>query len=233
MVETDVMPVTGKASTGSHPGQGVSSGMRIGVSALVGASAALVAILLGSALISPAIGWDAGALTFLVWTWLSIGPMSAQETAAHGTREDPSRPVSDVVLIASAVVSLGAVGIVLVQAGSEQGAAQDLLAGVGVATVALSWLLVHTVYTLQYARLYYTDEPGGIDFNQADPPRYADFAYLSLTLGMTFQVSDTDLQEPRIRATVLRQALLSYLFGVVIVATTINLIASLGSRRGI
>ena len=92
---------------------------------------------------------------------------------------------------------------------------------------------MHTVYTLQYARLYYSDEPGGIDFNQAAPPRYADFAYLSLTMGMTFQVSDTDLQTSTIRATALRQALLSYLFGVVIVATTINLIASLGSRRGI
>ena len=212
---------------------GVSAGMRIAVSALVGAGAALVAILLGSALIAPAIGWDAGALTFLVWTWPTIGRMSAQDTAAHATREDPSRPLSDVLLIAAAVVSLAAVGIVLVQASSKQGAAQDLLAGVGVATVALSWLVVHTVYMLQYARLYYSDDPGGVDFNQAAPPRYADFAYLSLTLGMTFQVSDTDLQQPRIRATALRQALLSYLFGVVIVATTINLIASLGSRSGI
>ena len=212
---------------------GVSTGMRIAVSALVGAGAALVAILLGSALIAPAVGWDGGAVTFLVWTWLSIARMSAQDTAAHATREDPSRPVSDVLLIAAAVISLGAVGIVLVQANSEKGPAQDLLAAVGVATVALSWLVVHTVYTLQYARLYYSGDPGGVDFNQSSPPRYADFAYLSLTLGMTFQVSDTDLQTSTIRATALRQALLSYLFGVVIVATTINLIASLGSRRGI
>jgi uncharacterized membrane protein len=226
------MAGTGNASTRSHPGRGVSAGMRIAVSALVGAAAGLVAILLGSALIAPAVGWDAGAVTFLVWTWLIIGPMSAHDTAAHATREDPSRPVSDVLLLAAAVVSLAAVGIVLVQASSAQGAAQDLLAGVGVATVALSWLVVHTVYTLQYARLYYSDSPGGVDFNQTIPPRYADFAYLSLTLGMTFQVSDTDLQEPTIRAAALRQALLSYLFGVVIVATTINLIASLGSGRG-
>jgi uncharacterized membrane protein len=226
------MAGTSNASTGSLPGKGVSIGMRIAVSALVGASAALVAILLGATWLAPAIGWDAGAVTFLVWTWLIIGRMSAQDTASHATREDPSRPVSDVLLLAAAVVSLAAVGIVLMQASSEKGSAQDLLAGVGVATVALSWLVVHTVYTVQYARLYYFGEPGGVDFNQADPPRYADFAYLSLTLGMTFQVSDTDLQEPTIRATALRQALLSYLFGVVIVATTINLIASLGSGRG-
>ena len=87
MVETELM--------------GVSAGMRIAVSSLVGAGAALVAILLDAALIAPAIGWDAGALTFLVWTWLTIGPMSAQDTAAHATREDPSRTVSDVVLIAA------------------------------------------------------------------------------------------------------------------------------------
>ena len=212
---------------------GVTTGMRLAVSAFVGAMAALVAILLGAVVTSSAIGWDAGALTFLVWTWLTIGPMSAQDTASHATGEDPSRPVSDVLLIAAAVVSLGAVGIVLVQASSQQGATQGLLAGLGLATVALSWLVVHTVYTLQYARLYYSDDPGGVDFNQTAPPRHADFAYLSLTMGMTFQVSDTDLQTSTIRATVLRQALLSYLFVVVIVATTINLIASLGSRRGI
>jgi uncharacterized membrane protein len=212
---------------------GATTGMRLAVSAFVGAMAALVAILLGAVVTSSAIGWDAGALTFLVWTWLTIGPMSAEDTASHATGEDPSRPVSDVLLIAAAVVSLGAVGIVLVQASSQQGAAQDLLAGLGLATVALSWLVVHTVYTLQYARLYYSDDPGGVDFNQTAPPRYGDFAYLSLTMGMTFQVSDTDLQTSTIRATALRQALLSYLFGVVIVATTINLIASLGSRRGI
>ena len=56
---------------------GVTTGMRLAVSALVGAVAALVAVLLGAAVSSPAIGWDAGALTFLVWTWLTIGPMSA------------------------------------------------------------------------------------------------------------------------------------------------------------
>jgi uncharacterized membrane protein len=106
-----------------------------------------------------------------------------------------------------------------------------MLAAIGVLTVALAWLVVPTVYTLQYARLYYAGDPGGIDFNQESPPRYADFAYLSLTLGMTFQVSDTDLRTSEMRATALRQALLSYLFGVVIVATTINLIASLSSAR--
>lgn len=68
-----------------------------------------------------------------------------------------------------------------------------------------------------------------MNFNLTAPPRYMDFAYLAFTLGMTFQVSDTDIENTAIRATALRHALLSYLFGAVILAATINLVASLGS----
>jgi uncharacterized membrane protein len=67
-------------------------------------------------------------------------------------------------------------------------------------------------------------------FNQNVPSRYSDFAYLAFTIGMTFQVSDTDLKTPAIRSTALRQALLSYLFGAVILATTINPVAGLASN---
>jgi len=80
--------------------------------------------------------------------------------------------------------------------------------------------------------LYYTGPDGGVSFNQSEAPRYADFAYLAFTIGMTFQVSDTDLQTLAIRATVLRHALLSYLFGAVILATTVNLVAGLGTSSG-
>ena len=83
------------------------------------------------------------------------------------------------------------------------------------------------MFTSRYARLYYTGPDGGIDFNQDAPPRYSDFAYLAFTIGMTFQVSDPDLQTADIRATALRQGLLFYLLGAVILATTINLVSGL------
>jgi uncharacterized membrane protein len=44
---------------------------------------------------------------------------------------------------------------------------------------------------------------------------------------MTFQVSDTPLTDKVVRRTALRHALLSYLFGSVIIAVAINLIAGL------
>jgi uncharacterized membrane protein len=96
-----------------------------------------------------------------------------------------------------------------------------------VLSVALSWAMVHTVFTLRYARTYYSKSQGGIDFNESDPPTYLDFAYLSLTIGMTFQVSDTNLTSKPIRRIALAHAAFSYLFGAVIVALVINVVASL------
>lgn len=83
------------------------------------------------------------------------------------------------------------------------------------------------MYTVKYARLYYAAEPGGIDFNESVSQQYSDFAYLSFTIGMTFQVSDTDIQNTQIRRTALRHALLSFPLGAVIIATSINLISGL------
>ena len=74
----------------------------------------------------------------------------------------------------------------------------------------------------------YSSEPiGGIDFNEDDPPNYLDFSYLALTIGMTYQVSDTNLTRKSIRRTALSHALLSYVFGAVIVALVINVVSSL------
>jgi uncharacterized membrane protein len=177
-------------------------------------------------------GWDASALVFIVWVWTVTGPMSAASTKTHALRENPGRAVSDVILVVAAIASLAAVGEILIAAASAKGATQGLLAGLGVASVALSWAAVHTLYMLRYALLYYTGADGGIEFNQKEqPPRYLDFAYLAFTIGMTFQVSDTNLQTHRIRTTALRHALLSYLLGAVVLASSINLVVSLGSQK--
>ena len=117
--------------------------------------------------------------------------------------------------------------VVLSEAKNAQGAGKVLLSLLGVLSVAISWFLVHSLFTLRYAVLYYTGEDGGISFNQKQPPRYVDFAYFAFTIGMTFQVSDTDITAPRSRSTALRHALLSYLFGAVVIASTVNVIANI------
>lgn len=174
-------------------------------------------------------GWIATAGLYAVWTQLSLLGMDAEQTCRWVTREDPTRWVADAVILSASVASLGGVGYV-VAAGSRSGHEAVAAAVLGVLTVAASWFAVHTLYAVHYARLYYSDDPGGINFHDPEPPRFRDFAYLAFTVGMTYQVSDTEIGLTSIRATILRHALLSYLLGAVVLAVTINLIAGLGSK---
>jgi uncharacterized membrane protein len=199
---------------------------------VVGAVTIAVALGLGSSwAVSLALGWCAVALVVLVWTWASIGPKDAAETRAHAQAEDLSRSIADLLLLGASVASLLAVAYTLVQAGKSTGATKMELIALAVSTVVLAWLTVHTIYLVRYGDLYYGDTVGGIEFNEDNfEPSYHDFAYLAITIGMTYQVSDTTLQTTTLRRTALRHALLSYLFGAVILGVTINVVASLLSR---
>ncbi len=192
--------------------------------AIVGGAAAAVA---GAGRIAPLIGWDILALAYCGWVWFAIWRLDAKSTASHARREDPSRDLTDLVMLGAAIASLIAVGAVLFRVGEASGAAKYMEAGLAVVSVFVSWTLVHTVFTLRYARLYYSGEAGGIEFNEADPPEYSDFAYLAFTIGMTFQVSDTNIKSKRIRRTALRHALMSFPLVAVIIATSINLVSGL------
>src|SRR5215211_650530 len=175
-------------------------------------------------------GWDAAALTFLVTIWPVILRADAAHAAQLAMREDETRGTAAVLLLAASVASLLGVVLTLDLAGRQGGPFRVLLIGVAVVTVVLSWTVVNTVYTLRYADLHYRSRDAGIAFGDPDgqeQPTYRDFAYVAFTIGMCYQVSDTTVGDRRIRGTVLSHAFLSYLFGVVIVAGSVNLIAGL------
>jgi uncharacterized membrane protein len=176
---------------------------------------------------APVVGWTAAALTFCVITWVTTRGRDAAETAAMAARDDPSPTVSELLILMANLASLVAVAYVLVQASSAHGARQALLAALAVFSVAVSWALVHALYMLRYAVLYYSGTVGGIDFNQDEMPRFLDFAYMAFTIGMTYQVSDTTLRSSQIRLAAFRHALQSFVFGSVILATMVNLVAGL------
>ena len=209
------------------------SRLRFAAMLVAGAAAAAVTGLTGHWVAAPAAGWGVAALTYVAWVWVAIGRFDPAETRAHATTEDPSRSITDLLILAANVASLGAVAAVVVDSHGRDGGSGLGGGLLALASVALSWLLVQTLFTLRYAELYYSTDGkagtavGGIDFNQEGPPQYTDFAYLASSLGMTYQVSDTALQNHGIRAEALKHSLLSYLFGTVILATTISLVISL------
>jgi uncharacterized membrane protein len=221
--------VTNERDADEHAIRGVTALARVLLAGSVGIVVAVAAAFVAPWQVSSLLAWDTAAAVFCAWVWVAVGGADAATTKRIATREDDSRPAADLVLIAASVASLVGVGVALLKASDESGTARALTTTVAVATVVLSWLAVHTVFTLRYAHNYYLDG-GGIDFHNDQAPDYGDFAYVAFTLGMTYQVSDSDLTSRRIRMTALRHALLSYVFGIAVIAVTINIVAGLLGR---
>jgi uncharacterized membrane protein len=203
------------------------SSVRVAIAASIGIVAGVVVSFFTSWQAAMLIGWDVGSTILIVWIWWTVGPMDAAECQTHANREDPSARLTELIVLSAGVALLAAVGEALIRAANVTGATKAYLIALGLLSVALSWGLVQTVFTLRYARGYYRRPVGGIDFNENDPPTYLDFAYLALTVGMTFQVSDTNLTNKGIRRIALTHALLSYLFGAVLLALVINVVSGL------
>ena len=193
----------------------------------LGLSIGVILGLLSFGRFAPSLGWDAGAISYLLLVWRDIWRLNSEETREIATSEDASTVVDDAILILASVVSLVTVALVLSHPGTPEVGEQVLRTFLGIISVVLAWAVLHTVFTLRYARLFYEEPMGGVDFNTSELPRYSDFAYIAFGVGMACQVADTNLRTWQFRRAVLRHALLSFIFATTILAVTINLVASL------
>jgi uncharacterized membrane protein len=172
-------------------------------------------------------GWDAAALFIAGSVWIFIPRLDAPATERLATREDDSHALLDVAVVIACLASLVGVIAGLAYAERHDSAVSLVLGILSGFTILVSWFTVHTLFALRYARLYYNDPRGGIEFSAPDDaPDYLDFVYLSFTVGMTFQVSDTDIGQRLIRRTVIRHSMVSYAFGTVIVGVAINVVGN-------
>jgi len=195
---------------------------RFVVAATVGIIAGLVAGMnLGwrSALL---VGWDAAVVILVGLVWNDFRGQTAAETAAVARRDDMDRSTLDGIVLLTSIASIAAVVSLLTNK-----SANIWQVAFGLISIVLSWVAVHTLYTLRYAALYYRNTEGGIDFGGSEKPVFGDFVYLAFTIGMTYQVSDTTISASDIRRVALGHALISFVFGVAIIATTINFLVSL------
>ncbi|MEB8341936.1 DUF1345 domain-containing protein [Streptomyces endophyticus] len=197
---------------------------RLAVSVGIGLVAAVaVAIAVGVPLGILA-GIAATELVFVVSGWAVMWPMDAAATRREARREDFAPVTEEFAVVGTALCGLGAIVVLLLLDGSG---ARHAGAAVALGGVFMAWAALHLMYAARYAYLYYQEPSGGIDFNCDDPPAYRDFFYFSYNLGMTYQVSDTNVTSSVIRSVVLRHSLLSYLFGTSLLATAINLVAGM------
>ena len=124
--------------------------------------------------------------------------------------------------------------VVLAALGNELHAARDgglAELAVGVLSVVLSWLFLNVMFAVHYAHGYYGDfgeKHAGLEFPDTPEPDYWDFAYFSIVIGMTFQVSDVQITSKYLRRVVLLHSVIAFFFNVFIIAITVNIVAGHG-----
>ncbi len=176
--------------------------------------------------------WDCFSFCILVLAWVRIVSADPRKARESARLQDSSYTAIFVFVVASAGASLLVLGILL------GASAKDLSKGMltehillSAATVACSWSLVHTVFALRYAHLFYNKSKfprcEGLAFPDEKEPDYLDFAYFSFVIGMTFQVSDVQVTSRAIRRLALVHGIVSFAFNMVILALMVNVISGL------
>jgi uncharacterized membrane protein len=181
------------------------------------------------------ITWNGFALIALALAWWEIFVSEPAVVIRTAKLQDSSRVLIFLFVIVAAFASLFAVGVLLGGAKNVSGTRLTLQLILAVTTVMSSWLLVHTLFALRYAHLYYTIDDNediecdgnGLQFPGEDRPDYLDFAYFSFVVGMTCQVSDVQISERAIRRLALLHGVLAFIYNTVILALSINIASGL------
>lgn len=180
------------------------------------------------------LAWNVFSLGLLSLYWIIFYTTSPGHIRKLAATEDTSRVVIFFITLISATASMLAV-ILLLTTKHQTSELKILHLAIAIPGMTFSWSLVHTVFAVRYAHLFYADHKtnpavhaGGLEFPGEDKPDFVDFAYFSFVLGMTFQVSDVSITMKKIRRMVLWHGLISFAYNVVIIALTINVVAGLG-----
>jgi len=178
--------------------------------------------------------WIVFALTVILLDWITIIWAHPLEIHKIARLQDSSRTLIFLFVIVASVVSLVAIVSLLMTTKGRSATNVTEHVILTITSVFISWWLVHTIFAMRYARLYYTPDdvdckPGGLQFPDETEPDYLDFVYFSFVIGMTFQVSDVEIASRQIRRLALLHALISFVFNTAIVALSINIISGLVS----
>ncbi len=173
-------------------------------------------------------GWDAGVVLYLVLVYFMISRATLDDVRRRAAIQDEGAFALLILVAAAAIASL--VAIVAEVAKTPSGEEWDKLV-VGMGTIVLSWLFMHTIFATHYTHEYYgtrsDDRIGGLKFPGTQGPDYWDFLYFSLVVAMTCQVSDVAITSKVIRRVVTIQGVISFFFNLAILALTINLVSNL------
>ena len=178
-------------------------------------------------------GWDTFSFLMIILSWLLFFSTASTDLCSVVEKQDDGlKAIFFIILIAVCSSVFGT--LVLMTQKNEYSVNKIVHTIISLSPIFLSWILLHTIFTIRYAHLYHDHNKlntgsniGGIDFPGKIQPDYIDFAYFSFVIGMTFQVSDITISSKAIRRFVLMHSLISFVFNTIIVALSINTISNL------
>ncbi|KAB0509749.1 DUF1345 domain-containing protein [Pseudomonas moorei] len=207
--------------THTHPRLSTALALGIAAGILVPADSVISKIL---------VGWNAGVWTYLIlMSWLVVRSKAADVKRIADIEDENAGLVLFVVCIA-AIASLATITFELAGSKDLEITRKLLHYGFTALTVIGSWLLIGVIFSVHYARLYYTwqgKEPALRFAEGLTTPNYWDFLYFSFTIGVAVQTSDVGVATREMRKIVLAQSLIGFLFNTAILGFSINIAAGL------
>ena len=173
--------------------------------------------------------WDVAVTLLLILTFATLARVSSKQLQEQYKEDDPTAPVILAVVVVAALLSIAAIVVflsTLKHAPASQKAAHVLLAAL---TIAVSWLIVPTIYALHYADLFYSAPPDKrpLVFPGTNQPAFWDFAYFSFTIAAACQTADVSTLDVKMRKNVIAHSVISVLFNVSILGFAVNITAGL------
>lgn len=204
---------------------------RLSVAAVLGLAVGILAP--ADTLISKIlIGWNAGVWTYLLLMFWLATRARADDVKRIAEIEDENAGLVLFMVCIAAIASLATITVNLVGSKDLDSTARLLHYGFTGMTVVGSWLLTGVIFSVHYARLFYTwegDEPALRFAEGLRNPNYWDFLYFSFTIGVAVQTADVGVATRSLRKVVLGQSLIGFLFNTAILGFSINIAAGLFS----
>jgi uncharacterized membrane protein len=179
------------------------------------------------------VGWDTTCVVFGVLMSLYMSDRDAKAMRNHAAKADQGRLVVLALILTASVASVAAITLELSAAKSDHGLVRALYVALAFFTVAASWGVAQLNFAIHYAHVYYTradgrpGDAGGLYFPGKAAPDYWDFLHFAIVIGVASQTADIAFTDKGLRRLGTAHSLFAFAFNTVIVALTINLLASL------
>lgn len=181
------------------------------------------------------LAYDLGILVYLGILAIRMFKATAEDTFHLSRQQEPKNITMLLLVLLFSTMGLIGLGLLLDHSKTWNPFLTNLHLGLSLVAIFLSWILVHTVFAIYYANLYYdeiSDDDSlvyqkGLNFPNQELADYWDFMYYSFTIAMCYQTSDVSIESTAMRRMTLFHSILSFMLVAVVIGLVVNVTSNL------